>query len=84
MPSPPSVPVIKGLGGKELKVEDDLYAKYQQIAGQKAADMLSKRTFHFDAPTERDIERVKEIYSFARRYAKLKITPEVKARAVPK
>lgn len=81
LPAPPQVPDISLFGRKDkIPLTDDEFAEYQRIAGETAARRLSSMSFNFDNPTERDVERVKKVYSDARAFAKQRITAQVRQR----
>jgi hypothetical protein len=70
-------PVKVKIGREEISMTDAEYAEYQRIAGEHAAMVLGRQTFNYNAPTERDVQRVKDIYENARKLARERVRPMV-------
>lgn len=80
-PAPPNSPKIKVLGQKdEVKLSPEEFSEFQKTAGETAARKLAAMRFNYDKPTERDIKRVKEIFTEARETARNRMRPKVMSR----
>lgn len=81
-PSPPNNPKIKILGTKnEIKLTPEEFSEYQKIAGESAAKRLATMYFNYDKPTDKDIDRIREVFTESRDVARSRIRPKVIARA---
>lgn len=81
-PSTPNNPKIKILGTKnEIKLTPEEFSEYQKIAGESAAKRLATMYFNYDKPTEKDIDRIRDVFTESRDMARSRIRPKVIARA---
>lgn len=75
------MPKIKMIGKKDyIKLTDEEYAEYQQIAGKHATERLGKMRFNLDNPAERDVERVMKVYAESRAFAKNRVRAKITSR----
>jgi len=75
----PSSPVAAEIvyGKEKIKMTDGEYAEYKRVAGEIAERRLSVKTFNYDRPKERDIERLKEVYEDARASARGRVRSSI-------